>query len=231
MACKPKAAWAYFYPRPPWGGRHRGNCGLSGGNAFLSTPSVGRATNQRADEYQTEAISIHALRGEGDKNMQPATARPAGFLSTPSVGRATCRRSHTYPCAADFYPRPPWGGRLCGDPTAKCRLRISIHALRGEGDGGRVGPAGRHQFISIHALRGEGDGRMPLRRHCKAEFLSTPSVGRATCEGNIFHVTAFQISIHALRGEGDLPGTTANNVAADFYPRPPWGGRLDRPPR
>ena len=154
--------------------------------------------------------------------MQPATARPAGFLSTPSVGRATCRRSHTYPCAADFYSRPPWGGRLCGDPTAKCRLRISIHALRGEGDGGRVGPAGRHQFISIHALRGEGDGRMPLRRHCKAEFLSTPSVGRATNTGQR-RLQRDDISIHALRGEGDRDVVTFVFLCLQFLSTPSVG--------
>ena len=35
--------------------------------------------------------------------------------------------------------------------------RISIHALRGEGDRRRRGPD-NYSGISIHALRGEGDG-------------------------------------------------------------------------
>ena len=35
-------------------------------------------------------------------------------------------------------------------------MDISIHALRGEGDGGRKTPI-LHKTISIHALRGEGD--------------------------------------------------------------------------
>ena len=34
---------------------------------------------------------------------------------------------------------------------------ISIHALRGEGDGCREADKVNHNMISIHALRGEGD--------------------------------------------------------------------------
>ena len=35
----------------------------------------------------------------------------------------------------------------------------------------------------------------------------------------------FVISIHALREEGDYSAKTGEVVAADFYPRPPRGGR------
>ena len=39
------------------------------------------------------------------------------------------------------------------------------------------------------------------------------------------------ISIHALREEGDADGCGRNRVLADFYPRPPRGGRrkCDKP--
>ena len=37
-----------------------------GGMSFLSTPSVGRATGGVDDFDDTDDISIHALRGEGD---------------------------------------------------------------------------------------------------------------------------------------------------------------------
>ena len=58
--------------------------------------------------------------------------------------------------------------------------------------------------ISIHALREEGDVYVELGTGIFAEFLSTPSARRAT--GRTASVTAFQyISIHALREEGDLP--------------------------
>ena len=102
-------------------------------------------------------------------------------------------------------------------------VEISIHALRGEGDGSDPEKSeGRKDFyprppwggrryhgvqqadgqgISIHALRGEGDHR----------GHDPPCLE--------------QISIHALRGEGDYVGWIYNQVTGDFYPRPPWGGR------
>ena len=58
-------------------------------------------------------------------------------------------------------------------------LRISIHALRGEGDSTFLNIDMMVIEISIHALRGEGD--RPLER-LRVSLL---------------------ISIHALRGEGD----------------------------
>ena len=81
-------------------------------------------------------------------------------------------------------------------------IRISIHALRGEGDFYAILLAVKHN-ISIHALRGEGDFAtvaLPLTtRHFNPRppwggrlfrgllartrikvFQSTPSVGRAT---------------------------------------------------
>ena len=177
---------------------------------------------------------------------------PEKFLSTPSVGRATCPVVHNSPHVKNFYPRPPWGGRPEERQGQAKTDRISIHALRGEGDGSRVlldrdkpnfyprppwggrpelGPAFvSWDLISIHALRGEGDagcagigqrprlyfyprppwGGRPVESACKKygiEFLSTPSVGRAT--------RAFSIRIAA--------------TSEDFYPRPPWGGRPARP--
>ena len=147
---------------------------------FQSTPSVGRATFEVLIQcLATVAISIHALRGEGDLVPIPAgsTIQPL-FQSTPSVGRAT----------KDFLIRQ--------EPA-----NISIHALRGEGDDDdRV--ISVVATISIHALRGEGDSmlyrngidkwdfnpRPPWggRRFAAIHFFtsrlfqSTPSVGRAT---------------------------------------------------
>ena len=123
-------------------------------------------------------ISIHALREEGDLAAQ-----------------------HDAQALVDFYPRPPRGGRrklvnakVCkrqflSTPSARratvaqpmlcAAIKISIHALREEGDA-----LGRHcpqaNPISIHALREEGDD---VLSHCPLADLA--------------------ISIHALREEGD----------------------------
>ena len=59
--------------------------------------------------------------------------------------------------------------------------RISIHALRGEGDT-IAGHAVHLWDISIHALRGEGDQEAVSKYVTKYIFQSTPSVGRATAK-------------------------------------------------
>ena len=60
----------------------------------------------------------------------------------------------------------------------RASAKISIHALRGEGDT-KYRRTVKLDSISIHALRGEGDA-------------------------NLSHsVVLIDISIHALRGEGD----------------------------
>ena len=100
----------------------------------------------------------------------------------------------------NFYPRPPRGGRppavARGYPSAK----ISIHALREEGDVGGD-PALGLFGISIHALREEGDAGPQLRERPE------------------------RISIHALREEGDEEGPKVFRLKTNFYPRPPRGGR------
>ena len=84
-------------------------------------------------QHQSQKISIHALREEGD----PVSKRSYTFWN-------------------HFYPRPPRGGRRLAYVTACQDAQISIHALREEGD-----LSGRFIFgdfiISIHALREEGD--------------------------------------------------------------------------
>ena len=125
--------------------------------------------------------------------------------------------------STNFYPRPPRGGRRRLHPHPDNPRKISIHALREEGDGGLKAdyPALK---ISIHALREEGDQRHHPHRPGKKnfyprpprggrrkapdlegteeKFLSTPSARRATRHDHLHDVDR-QISIHALREEGD----------------------------
>ena len=64
----------YFYPRPPRGGRHKYNAKCTQINLFLSTPSARRATCRAVRDHEHQrAISIHALREEGDR-MSSTTA-------------------------------------------------------------------------------------------------------------------------------------------------------------
>ena len=74
--------------------------------------------------------------------------------------------------------------------------------------------------ISIHALREEGDVAKCYAWVGESKFLSTPSVRRATRPSLRIRHTAC-ISIHALREEGDAVEKPAVEQAENFYPRPP----------
>ena len=214
---------SYFYPRPPRGGRHQrsGEPGCGGrisihalreeGDAssesaastkrqFLSTPSARRATLPRLPEKPYMEISIHALREEGDT----ATTSPHGSQSyfyprPPRGGRLP--RGFRGGFHSDFYPRPPRGGRPMFPEQSV-----------------------RHEKISIHALREEGDTYRLVRLAKFDEFLSTPSARRATTAVRC-PLPRFSISIHALREEGDNCGSLSTAKVLYFYPRPPRGGR------
>ena len=70
-----------------------------------------------------------------------------------------------------------------GDRFRVCLLpqfRISIHALREEGDIWKALCWSRPILISIHALREEGDFADCEGELLQDEFLSTPSARRAT---------------------------------------------------
>ena len=123
----------------------------------------------------------------------------------------------------NFYPRPPRGGRHQKRQFLPEPERISIHALREEGDQPRCWPSSQLDYFYPRPPRG---GR-PYRAAIMArliQFLSTPSARRATqpqhrrpCDEGI--------SIHALREEGDGSHSRYLWRGCDFYPRPPRGGR------
>ena len=165
---------------------------------------MGRATFPAVVKLQpVRNISIHALRGEGDRYSAIRLTDARSFQSTPSVGRAT-------------------GGLVA---MGKSNLTISIHALRGEGDkravprrfydrkfqstpsvGRATRPSDIGKAIAYAFQSTPSVGRAtytPFANNQNEEFQSTPSVGRATtvCTSTIQRYTG--ISIHALRGEGD----------------------------
>ena len=111
-----------------------------------------------------------------------------------------------------FYPRPPCGGRLSWRYQVSPDTRISIHALRVEGD-----TAFRAAFIlsfkiSIHALRVEGDGLFRRNSFLLSRYFypRPPCGGRLKSTSDI--LTCKKISIHALRVEGDFDRTDVFNA-------------------
>ena len=169
---------------------------------FLSTPSARRATGGRSPRHQDQ-----------------------GFLSTPSARRATGLRAGW--CFANLFLSTPSARRATTCPPSSRRsARISIHALREEGDA--IPGTGRRIFSNFYPRppRGGRRRRYVLRRFWQ-QFLSTPSARRAT-SSKFFRCFDPDISIHALREEGDRFRLSPSRAPANFYPRPPRGGRLGR---
>ena len=84
------------------------------------------------------------------------------------------------------------------------------------------------QFQSTPSARratGSRKGSAP-----EQEFQSTPSARRATAHSSK-EDEIMVISIHALREEGDGPHQPPPRPVQDFNPRPPRGGRPQKPMR
>ena len=123
------------------------------------------------------------------------------FLSTPSARRATPLRQ-----------------------TEPLLLRISIHALREEGDP-RILP--RSQTVKYFYPRPPRGGRP--RADCRRPTRSIYFYPRPPRGGRRMRSPSFMvvnsISIHALREEGDTRAGSRDAPSMHFYPRPPRGGR------
>ena len=122
-------------------------------------------------------------------------------------------------CQENFYPRPPRGGRPEVEYYNGFKGKISIHALREEGDvssGDGVVAVG----ISIHALREEGDRscRGFCRRTCRNFYPRPPRGGRPGLF--VEAVRIIKISIHALREEGDAASGCEEGMTMRFLSTP-----------
>ena len=184
---------------------------------FLSTPSARRATSLLYVASRPSAISIHALREEGDR--------------TRKIFRFDTR---------NFYPRPPRGGRQQnGVDVYELEVFLSTpSARRATHLGGRTIP--RKGFLSTPSARratrhqegGNGDSkdfypRPPRggrpgkieRSAAVADFYPRPPRGgRPPTWANAIITTG--ISIHALREEGDTRIERNNGENQQFLSTP-----------
>ncbi len=143
------------------------------------------------------------------------------FLSTPSARRATAQGAGGTASAGNFYPRPPRGGRprlhrrscrlslFLSTPSARRATltmerdiyasRISIHALREEGDSGAGRSPTAAQWISIHALREEGDPMTSCRSSLSSYFYPRPPRGGRRAGGGNFSAEQIFLSTPSAR--------------------------------
>ena len=147
------------------------------------------------------AISIHALRGEGDQ-IQPQGKETGQGISIHALRGEGDKHVQTVDSTStNFYPRPPWGGRRS--------LSAAIW--------------GMSKFLSTPSV-----GRATLisrawKRLVQNFYPRPPWGGRP--QYTINSAPSNGISIHALRGEGDWVTVKQKTHFSNFYPRPPWGGR------
>ena len=123
-----------FYPRPPRGGRQVTVGEMFGILGFLSTPSARRATRPRASSSTSRRFLSTPSARRATWICARTPVRGSGFLSTPSARRATDVRVTSVEKITYFYPRPPRGGRRQWFNQNNNSGKISIHALREEGD-------------------------------------------------------------------------------------------------
>ena len=189
---------------------------------FLSTPSARRATHSVLRDPEHGAISIHALREEGDHRLRLQRLRlTISIHALREEGDPLPLRVFDY--KEHFYPRPPRGGRpdRCNAGMHACEF-LSTPSARRATSGLR--PGAQDHPISIHALREEGDPVFWYRPRSVLEFLSTPSARRATSPLCAISTSKRFLSTPSARRATVLAAKNPR-CSVYFYPRPPRGGR------
>ena len=152
-------AYALFLSTPSARRATQYRASITRSSLFLSTPSARRATPTPGKAWR----GILYFYPRPPRGGRPETIRNPytneRFLSTPSARRATSLSLLALSSVMDFYPRPPRGGRLRLRRGHPGHGRISIHALREEGDVAYADVNDDTKIISIHALREEGDSK------------------------------------------------------------------------
>ena len=167
-----------FYPRPPRGGRRQTGCRAESCTA-ISIHALREEGDPEIPQYQAPAaISIHALREEGDEVANSVGLRGAISIHALREEGDTSSSGLLRVCV-NFYPRPPRGGRH-KDPELFMEY---------------------YEFLSTPSARRATIVTDDISRS-DARFLSTPSARRATPLSPTA-VAEREISIHALREEGD----------------------------
>ena len=146
-------------------------------------------------------ISIHVPLAGDDSWPVAALLIAANFYPRPPCGGRRKYYIEGVP-ADDFYPRPPCGGR---PPETMPTIKQPSDFYPRPPCGGRQPDFQYHTWID--------------------KFLSTSPL-RGTTVGPVLSGPVILISIHVPLAGDDVLDLIANNDVDDFYPRPPCGGRL-----
>ena len=171
----------HFYPRPPRGGRP-GLCML---------------------RPRAPAISIHALREEGDRRAESLNNNYFLFLSTPSARRATRDFALAVVTTSQFLSTPS-ARRATYIPFRICIIIFYFYPRPPRGGRRQIGGffIDYNLFLSTPSARRATPKCWPLLHNLNDFYPRPPRGGRpfALSAG----VAVLNISIHALREEGDV---------------------------
>ncbi len=128
------------------------------------------------------AISIHALRGEGDSRLPNMTSSGSNFNPRPPWGGRPGRGQLSQRDNGHFNPRPPWGGRRCNitAPTSDSNFNPRP-PWGGRPHTGRALQRRYEKFQSTPSV-GRATAEACTTAARRRKFQSTPSVGRATAK-------------------------------------------------
>ena len=222
MHQQPKAAMADFNPRPPRGER------LTVGQMCLDQSMISiHALREESDAFirllhTSMLISIHALREESDRTRAGRMQGRTDFNPRPPRGER--HGYHAHLGNVSKFQSTPSARRATASADAETyNRRISIHALREEGDCWSPACCQSGWYFNPRPPRG-GRPRGPWSVDPRWHFNPRPPRGgRPDYVG--YRLASFNISIHALREEGDRTMHRMPNQATHFNPRPPRGGR------
>ena len=192
---------AYFYPRPPRGGRPTTPTRSVRRTYFYPRPPRGGRLAGYHGGHRDGGISIHALREEGDDDSAHLVVDALLFLSTPSARRATViarrgvvvdvisihalREEGDHPSAA----RSLTSSRFLSTPSARratYRLvklaEFEEHFYPRPPRGGRHSSSDTRKNLQDFYPRPPRGGRLRILLNSAliSLFLSTPSARRAT---------------------------------------------------
>ena len=168
-------------------------------------------------------ISIHALREEGDVRLSDAGLRDAiSIHALREEGDSGLTTIASF--AVNFYPRPPRGGRQAEvfTPTWVCKFLSTPSARRATPESVTV------QFtlkISIHALREEGDRCARCSGRVHQDFYPRPPRGGRLPPQCCLLLLFSYFYPRPPRGGRLPPQCCLLLLFSYFYPRPPRGGR------
>ncbi len=215
-----------FYPRPPRGGRRRKGC-LTCARVHISIHALREEGDILISASRFQAYNFYPRPPRGGRQYVGKRISPEYLISIHALREeGDGLFHHRFANLFNFYPRPPRGGRLLTlVQISPIKLFLSTPSAR-RATYSRWRRL-RYCRISIHALREEGD-RLP-RKPSPADcyfYPRPPRGGRPAEVGRLVLAMIFLSTPSARRATS--PVCTRAAVCANFYPRPPRGGRRFR---